>query len=111
MTYEDARTAVRAILKGEAVTGVKMADPKMTEDGCTFGHAWERYVQEFEAGDKTPNAIKTIKSHGTIVEPIYDMRVATTPLSVLNDWRVSQIGTRGRGVFVASFGVQLHQSI
>ena len=65
----------------------------MTEDGCTFGHAWAKYLQEFEAGDRTPGALQTIRSHGAILSPIADMRLATTPLSVLNDWRVCQIGT------------------
>lgn len=95
MTYEDARTKVRAIVKAEAATGVKASDPSDDPETKTFDDAWKQYLRWAEAEGKTPEMLANLRSHGNVIADILPRRIASTPLSILNKWRDNLIGSTG----------------
>jgi len=93
--FKAARKAAKAIAKAEAKTGTKVTTAH-TPDLTTYGDAWRAYVAHCEASGKTDQAMLTIRSHGHALAGLFDLKIATTPLHVVNEWRTSSVGTKGR---------------
>ncbi len=99
MTYEEACTTVRAIVKAESESNTRV---DLKDDGAvdvpsekTFGEAWDQYLRWAQASGKSPEMLANLRSHGNVIEGILPRKIASTPLATLNDWRDGLIGSTG----------------